>query len=67
MAKKEDQQPDRADLLVGMKEICQFLRMSECTVIKWIREYEDFPVKKNGSYVSSRTRLNIWFQGYLDR
>lgn len=56
-----------ADLLVGMKAICSFLRMSEATVIKWQREYDDFPVKKNGGYVSSRYKLNIWFQNYLER
>jgi hypothetical protein len=55
------------DLLFGMKSICSFLRMSEATVLKWLREYEDFPVKKNGGYVSSRRKLNIWFQGYLER
>lgn len=55
-----------ADLLVGMKAICTFLRMSEATVLKWHREYDDFPVKKNGGYVSSRHKLNIWFQRYLE-
>jgi hypothetical protein len=56
-----------SDLLVGMKSICSFLRMSEATVLKWLREYDDFPVKKNGGYVSSRYKLNIWFQNYLER
>lgn len=56
-----------SDLLVGMKAICSFLRMSEATVLKWLREYDDFPVKKNGGYVSSRYKLNIWFQNYLER
>ncbi len=56
-----------ADMLVGMKAICSFLRMSEATVIKWTRDFEDFPVKKNGGYVSSRHKLNIWFQAYLER
>lgn len=54
-----------ADMLVGMKAICSFLRMSEATVLKWVREYDDFPVKKNGGYVSCRSKLNAWFQAYL--
>lgn len=56
-----------ADMLVGMKAICSFLGMSEATVLKWLREFDDFPVKKNGGYVSSRHKLNIWFQAYLER
>lgn len=56
-----------ADLLFGMKAICAFLRMSESTVLRWQREYDDFPVKKNGGHVSSRRKLNIWFQEYLER
>lgn len=58
---------DDADILVGMKAISSFLRMSEATILKWLREYDDFPVKKNGFYVSSRRKLNVWFQGYLER
>lgn len=53
------------DVLRGMKEICDFLRMSDATVLKWMREYDDFPVKKNGNYISSRNRLNEWYQVYL--
>jgi hypothetical protein len=49
-----------ADILVGMKAICDFLRVSEATVIKWRAEYEDFPVKKNGHVISSRHALNVW-------
>jgi hypothetical protein len=51
---------DQADILVGMKSICDFLRVSEATVIKWRREYDDFPVKKNGQLTSSRAALNEW-------
>lgn len=55
-----------ADMLIGMKAICSFLRMSEATVLKWLREYDDLPVKKNGVYISSRIKLNAWFQAYLE-
>lgn len=56
-----------ADMLIGMKAICSFLRMSEATILKWMREYDDFPVKKNGVCISSRLKLNTWFQAYLER
>ncbi len=64
MAKK---QPDvnEFDMLRGMKSICDYLRMSEATVLKYIREYDDFPVKKNGNYISSRTALNDWVRGLV--
>lgn len=55
-----------ADMLIGMGAICTFLRMSEATVLKWLREYDNFPVKKKGVYISSRMKLNAWFQAYLD-
>lgn len=55
------------DVIFGMKDICRFIGRSECTVIKFIREYDDFPVRKsNGSgYVASRTELNKWFREYV--
>ena len=58
---------EESDLLVGMKSISSFLKMSEATILRWLQEYDDFPVKKNGNYISSRTRLNTWFQAYLGR
>ena len=63
MARKETEE---FDMLRGMKAICDFLRMSEATVLRWMREYENFPVKKNGNYISNRTKLNEWFLWYLE-
>lgn len=57
---KGKESPATADILVGMKSICDFLRVSEATVLKWRREYDDFPVKKNGQLTSSRAALNEW-------
>lgn len=57
---------EECDILRGMKAICDFLRMSEATVQKWMREYDDFPVKKNGQLISSRRKLNDWYQTYLE-
>lgn len=55
------------DVLFGMKAISGYLGRSEATVLKFSREYDDFPVKKeNGSgYISSRSRLDEWFKEYL--
>jgi len=52
--------PDTADLLVGMKAICDFLRRSEATVLKWRKEYDDFPVKKDGQLIATRSALQKW-------
>jgi len=58
--KKQSEALPELDMLRGMKEICNFMRMSEATVLKYIKEYDDFPVKKNGQFISSRTALNEW-------
>lgn len=65
MAKTVAAQSEQCDVLRGMKAICSFLSMSEATVLRWMREYEDFPVKKNGQFISSRKRLNAWYQDYV--
>jgi len=56
---------ESSDVLVGMKAICDFLNMSDATVLKYHRGYDDFPVKKNGVYVSSRSKLNTWFRSFV--
>jgi len=54
------------NLLTGMKEICSFLKLSPPTVLKWIREYPDFPIRKAaGVWVSDRELLQEWFLKYL--
>ena len=53
MAKK-DEQTGRA--LVGMKEICDYARRSESTVLCWIRDME-FPAKKISGIWESNTML----------
>lgn len=65
-AKSEDGEILDCDVLFGMKSICQFLGRSESTIIKFIREYDDFPVhRENGSgYAASRSELNKWFRAY---
>ena len=58
MSKKTDD--ERADILVGMNAICGFLGVSEATVIKYQREYDDFPVKKIGRLTATRSALQKW-------
>lgn len=57
--------PDN-DILFGMKAISNFLGRSYDTIIKFIQEYDDFPVRRdNGKgYVASRTELTRWFRAY---
>jgi len=53
-------------ILMGMKEIAAFLRISAPTVLKWHREYEDFPIRKAaGVWISDREMLKAWFEKYL--
>jgi hypothetical protein len=60
-------QNETADILVGMKAICEFIGYSEATIIKWRKEYDDFPVKKNGQLISSKTALNEWSRSLFSR
>lgn len=57
------------DVLFGMKAICDHLGRSEATVLKFCREYDDFPVKKENrtGYISSRSKLEEWFREFLSR
>ena len=64
--KKAATEAEQLDVLTGMKAICDFLRLSEPTVLKYRKEYDDFPVKKNGSYISSRSQLNTWFRAFVN-
>lgn len=62
-SRSKGQVVDQADILVGMKAICDFLRVSEATIIKWRKEYEDFPIKKNGQLTGTRAALQKWIYG----
>jgi len=50
------------NLLVGMKEICRYLGVSEATALKWHRELS-LPIKKtakSGYWVGSRVKIDEW-------
>jgi hypothetical protein len=54
------------DMLRGMKAICTYMNMSEATVLKFRREYDDFPVKSNGVLYASKSKLSEWYQNWLN-
>ena len=55
------------DDLVGMKEICQYVRRSEPTVLDMIRTCE-FPAKKiGGQWESSAKLIEKWKVSQIDR
>lgn len=54
-----------SEILRGMKSIVDFSGLSEATITKFCAEYDDFPVKKNGTYISHRTQLNEWVKAYV--
>lgn len=53
------------DILIGMKAIRQVLNdVGEATVLKWHRE-SDLPMKKKGGqWVSSRSKIERWWQDF---
>lgn len=54
-----------SEILRGMKAIVDFSGLSEATIIKFCSEFDDFPVKKNGTYISHRVQLNEWVRDYV--
>ena len=51
--------------LIGMKDICKHLQVSESTALTWHREYQ-MPIKKlKGIWMSTRTALDKWFEKYI--
>lgn len=66
MAKRttENHVEQKSDLLCGMNAICEYLRVSAPTVLKWVREL-DLPCRKTqinggGSWISSKSMLDDW-------
>jgi hypothetical protein len=51
---------EKNTVLQGMKEICDYIRRSEATVLKLIRE-EDFPARKIcGQWESDKEAITMW-------
>jgi len=48
------------DMLLGMKEICAYVRRSECTVLQLYR-LDGLPIKKiHGRWQASRKKIDQW-------
>jgi predicted DNA-binding transcriptional regulator AlpA len=55
------------DALDGMKEICEYVKRSESTVLKLIRQ-EGFPAKKVlGEWMSSGAAIEKWRQELVEK
>jgi len=66
---KGKKSPDDNDIIFGMKEISNFIGRSIPSIVKYMRDYEDFPVRKDEGkgYVASKKLLIQWFQEYVKR
>lgn len=55
------------EILVGMEAIRRFVGgVSPPTVLKWHREYEDFPIaKQSGQWVAIRADLVSWYRNFI--
>lgn len=52
--------------LSGMKEICNYVRRSEATVLDWIKNM-DFPAKKlSGIWESDRELIDDWRRNQIN-
>ena len=68
---KTENNNQQADLLRGMGEICDYLRCSPATALKWIAELE-LPCRKTqlnggGQWISSKSALNSWAESIVKR
>lgn len=48
------------DILVGMKEICAYLKVSRRVVNRWMREHPDIPIRRDGGLHSDASLLRDW-------
>jgi hypothetical protein len=54
-------------ILRGMKSIINYSGLSEAIILKLSSEYDDFPVKKIGTWISHKTALDDWIKEYVAR
>lgn len=55
------------DILVGMKEISEFLRVSRRVVNRWIKESPDIPIVKDGQMMAVVSDLKEWQRLHVRR
>ena len=55
---------NNGDKLMGMKEICAHLRISESTALNWYRTCS-LPIKKAGGiWIGSRHKIDKWYRKF---
>lgn len=55
------------DILVGMKEISGFMRVSRRVVSRWIKECPDIPITKDGQFMAHAGDLAEWQRRYVGK
>ena len=55
------------DILVGMKEICCFLKVSRRVVNRWMEESPDIPIAKDGQLMANAVDLAEWQRRHIKR
>lgn len=55
------------DILVGMKEISGFMRVSRRVVKRWIEECPDIPITKDGMFMAHAIDLAEWQRRHVSR
>lgn len=65
--KNKKEKSNGSEALLGMKEICDYIRRSEATVLKMIRDY-GFPARKiEERWVSDRRLIDRWLRGEIGK
>lgn len=53
------------DILMGMKEISGFLKVSRRVVSRWMAEYPDIPIIRDGGLHSNAALLGEWHRKHV--
>jgi len=55
------------NILVGMKAITAFLKVSDKVVRRWMAEHPDMPITKDGQLLSHAVELDTWYRARFTR
>lgn len=54
-------------ILVGMKEITEFLKVSRAVVRRWMTDHPDIPIAKDGQLMANAEDLSAWHREHVRR
>lgn len=54
-----------SDVLVGMKEIAAFLKVSRSVVYRWMAEYPEMPIHRKGKLFADVSELSGWQRQFI--